>query len=86
MCSMIRFARTTIIRPAPIPSGQPRRAQSTILIEQLANLMREMECSGETVSFETLAMRGWRPVVIEQYFEQARALARRQSIKRIKAA
>ena len=83
---MIRFAITTIIRPAPMPSGQPRRACRSVLVERLADDIREMAFAGENVSAETLALRGYSPVAIEALLPAATAHARRLSIRHIEAA
>ena len=83
---MIRFARTTIIRPAPMPSGAARRACRTVLVERMAEDMREMAFAGENVSTEALKLRGYSPVVIEALLADATAQARRLSIRHIEAA
>lgn len=75
---MIRFE--TIAPPAP------RRACRTVLVERMAEDIREMAFAGETVSAETLKLRGWSDSTVEALAPEARDRARRLSIRQIREA
>lgn len=49
----------------------------------MAETMREMAFSGETVNAETLIQRGFTPATVERFSAEAAIIARRRSIVRI---
>lgn len=53
--------------------------------DAMADAMREMDGSNQTVSVETLQQRGFSPVAIERFSAAAVRQARRQSVRHVEA-
>jgi hypothetical protein len=66
-------------------AGPPRsstRPCHTLLVDRMANDMREMVFAGQNVSAETLVQRGWTLLTVKRLSAEAVARARRQSMRR----
>lgn len=53
--------------------------------DAMADAMREMDGSGQTVSVETLQQRGFTTAAIERFSDAAVQQARRQSVRHVEA-
>ena len=74
---MIRFEPKPAAAPAPLVSCTHRA------VRQLADCIREMGYAGQDMTIPVLAERGFSERFIQKHGEAARALARRQSVRRI---
>lgn len=71
---MIRFepAKPTTQKPTPCFRS---------IADRMAETMREMAFSGETVTAESLGARGFSDPVIKRFCAEAAAMARRRSVR-----
>lgn len=74
---MIRY------QASPADTANPPPSCRTVLIDRMADQMREMAFADQTVSPETLAERGWSAATIKRLAPHAVAKARRTSIRRL---
>lgn len=84
---MIRFEPIPA-PPPPAPPGSPpappARSCRSVLVARMADDMLELAFSGQNVSAETLAGRGWSAPVVEACWPAARDLARRRSVRQVR--
>jgi hypothetical protein len=71
------------LEPKPAPQAKPAASCTRIAIHQLADCIREMGYAGQDMTSAALAERGFSERFILKHGPAARALARRQSVRRI---
>jgi len=80
---VIQYAAKPAFVNRSIAPPVARPACRTVLISRMAGDIQELAFAGRNVSVETLKQAGWSDPTIVEFFPDASAMARRQSVRQI---